>query len=137
MQCLVLLYRVWMIIYRSKITKLAFVNREVSRKCTSQFSENRSQQLFVYLTNETTSCSLSTSVFKKVINLKILKIRRNRMGLKITTIESKSSCSIALVSGMILSPPVSSAVNVIYINKRFRFQSKRESSPWCRNFKLD
>ena len=59
------------------------------------------------------------------------------MGLKITTIESKSSCSIALVSGMILSPPVSSAVNVIYINKRFRFQSKRESSPWCRNFKLD
>ena len=68
-----------MMIYASKITKLAFVNREVSRKCTSQFSENRSQKLFVYLTNETISCSLSTSVFKKAINLKILKTRRDRM----------------------------------------------------------
>ena len=132
-------------IYTSKITNLASVmNREVSRKCTSKFSENLSNNYSycLCLRKQKDPDNETTSVYQNGIDFSYFPFKKKKIWMDWKwRLEQKLLFDCSSYWYDIVTSGIDGSESHKYLmnhTKRFRFQLKRESSPSkSRHFKLD
>ena len=132
-------------IYTSKITNLVSVmKREVSRKCTSKFSENLSNNYSycLCLRKQKDPDNETTSVYQNGIDFSYIPFKKKKIWMDWKwRLEQKLLFDCSSYWYDIVTSGIDRSESHKYLmnhNKRFRFQLKRESSPSrSRNFKLD
>ena len=132
-------------IYTSKITNLASVmNREVSRKCTSKFSENLSNNYSycLCLRKQKDPDNETTSVYQNGIDFSYFPFKKKKIWMDWKwRLEQKLLFDCSSYWYDIVTSGIDGSESHKYLmnhNKRFRFQLKRESSPSkSRHLKLD